>query len=236
MGIYNLAKDLVIKPSALVAPIASKVAIPIFSKIQNDGEKLHNSFFFVQKIISYLNGFIYFGVFALAYPFVSFYYGIKYLECVPMIQVLAVCHFIRQYDTSIGIICIAKGRTDVDMWWNILVVFVMPLVIFIGAHYSIMFVIVCLLLLQIILMYPAWLLYTKRLLDIYFFQYYFNLIKTIIIFILPIALSLLFIYLLHFSAVIVFLIVCFVFIFITFAVLLLFEKEFLISLKKIKGV
>lgn len=236
LGIYNLAKDLVTKPSALVAPIASKVATPIFSKIQNDAKKLYISFFSVQKIISYLNGFVYLGVFALASPFVSFYYGVKYLECVPMIQVLAVYYFIRQYDTVIGIVCVAKGRTDVDMWWNILVVCIMPLTVFVGAHYSIMFVTVCLLLLQIILTYPAWLIYTKRLLDVCFFQYYVNLIKTIIIFILPITISLLLIYLLNFSAIMVFLIVGFAFISIAFAVLLLFEKEFLISLKKNKRI
>lgn len=235
LGIYNLAKDLVTKPSALVAPIASKVATPIFSKIQNDEEKLHISFFYAQKLISYLNGFVYLGVFALASPFVSFYYGVKYLECVPMIQLLAVYHFIRQYDAAIGIVCVAKGRTDVDMWWNILVVCIIPLVVFVGAHYSIVFVTVCLLLFQIILMYPGWLMYTKRLLHIYFFQYYFNLIKTILIFITPITLSLLLTYLLHFSAIIVFLIVGFVFTSITFLVLLLFERSFLISFVKLKN-
>ena len=225
LGIYNLAKDLVTKPSALVAPIASKVATPIFSKMQDDSEQMNRSFFSVQKIVSYLNGFVYLGVFALAEPFVSFYYGEKYLVCVPLIHVLAIYYFIRQYGDTIGMVCIAKGRTDIDMWWNIIVVCFTPLVLWIGAQYSILVVTFSLLVSQLILTYPGWYMYSHKLLGIPFVRYYNNFLKTAGVFILPIIVSLLLIRFLSLPAIVVFLITGAVFTVITFVLLLLFEKN-----------
>ena len=225
LGIYNLAKDLVTKPSALVAPIASKVATPIFSKMQDDSEQMNRSFFSVQKIVSYLNGFVYLGVFALAEPFVAFYYGEKYLVCVPLIHVLAIYYFIRQYGDTIGMVCIAKGRTDIDMWWNIIVVCFTPFVLWIGAQYSILVVTFALLLSQLVLTYPGWYMYSNKLLGIPFIRYYNNFLKTVGVFILPIIVSLLLIRFLSFPAIVVFLITGAVFTVITFVLLLVFENS-----------
>ena len=225
LGIYNLAKDLVTKPSALVAPIASKVATPIFSKMQDDSEQMNRSFFSVQKIVSYLNGFVYLGVFALAEPFVAFYYGEKYLVCVPLIHVLAIYYFIRQYGDTIGMVCIAKGRTDIDMWWNIIVVCFTPLVLWIGAQYSILVVTFALLLSQLVLTSPGWYMYSNKLLGIPFIRYYNNFLKTVDVFILPIIVSLLLIRFLSFPAIVVFLITGAVFTVITFVLLLVFENS-----------
>lgn len=225
LGIYNLAKDLVTKPSALVAPIASKVATPIFSKMQDDSEQMNRSFFSVQKIVSYLNGFVYLGVFTLAEPFVAFYYGEKYLVCVPLIHVLAIYYFIRQYGDTIGMVCIAKGRTDIDMWWNIIVVCFTPLVLWIGAQYSILVVTFALLLSQLVLTYPGWYMYSNKLLGIPFIRYYNNFLKTVGVFILPIIVSLLLIRFLSFPAIVVFLITGAVFTVITFVLLLVFENS-----------
>ena len=232
LGIYNLAKDLVTKPSALVAPIASKVATPVFSKIQHDSEQMQQSFFSVQKIVAYLNGFVYFGVFALAEPFVSFYYGEKYLACVPLIHILAIYYLIRQYGDTIGMVCIAKGRTDIDMWWNIIVVCFTPFVLWIGAQYSILIVTFALLLSQLVLTYPGWYMYSNKLLGIPFIRYYNNLLKTVGVFILPIIVSLLLIRFLSFPAFVVFLIAGAVFTVIMFVLLLLIEKDSLLLVKR----
>lgn len=179
----------------------------------------------MQKIVSYLNGFVYLGVFALAEPFVAFYYGEKYLVCVPLIHVLAIYYFIRQYGDTIGMVCIAKGRTDIDMWWNIIVVCFTPLVLWIGAQYSILVVTFALLLSQLVLTYPGWYMYSNKLLGIPFIRYYNNFLKTVGVFILPIIVSLLLIRFLSFPAIVVFLITGAVFTVITFVLLLVFENS-----------
>ena len=122
-------------------------------------------------------------------------------------------------------VCIAKGRTDIDMWWNIIVVCFTPLVLWFGAQYSILMVTLALLISQLILTYPGWYMYSNKLLGIPFFRYYYNFLKTIAIFMLPIIISLILIYFLSFPAIIMFLITGFVFTAITCILLLLSEKD-----------
>ncbi|NVP23147.1 MOP flippase family protein [Treponema phagedenis] len=230
VGIYNLAKDLVLKPAALIAPITSKVATPIFSKLQNDKEKLKKNFFFVQKLVSNLNGLVYLGLFALANPFVSLYYGNSYHECVHLVQILALYYFLRQYGDSIGMICIAKGRTDIDMWWNLIVVCITPFFVLLGSLYSIQIVTLALLLGQLLLSYPGWYMYTKKLLGIPFLKYYESFFCTVLIFILPIVVSLVLIYFLSFPALFTFLISGFLFTATAFFILWIFERTFIRNL------
>ena len=122
-------------------------------------------------------------------------------------------------------VCIAKGRTDIDMWWNIIVVCFTPLVLWIGAQYSILVVTFALLLSQLVLTYPGWYMYSNKLLGIPFIRYYNNFLKTVGVFILPIIVSLLLIRFLSFPAIVVFLITGAVFTVITFVLLLVFENS-----------
>ena len=83
-------------------------------------------------------------------------------------------------------ICIAKGRTDIDMWWNVLVLCVSPVFIYIGALYSVKAVTYNLLFLNLILLYPGWYMYARRLLQISFWSYYRSLFFSLRLFLFPV--------------------------------------------------
>lgn len=194
LGLYNLAKDLVLKPSAVITPIITRVVTPLFAKIQDEKDSLLIHFFSIQKIVANLNAYVYAGIAILSYPIVSMYYGSGYESCIPLVSILAVYYMLREYNQPMSMVCIAKGRTDIDMWWNLLVLCVSPAFIVFGSLYSVKVVALCLLGQNIVLLYPAWCVYAKRLLGISFFKYYKALFGTFKIFALPAVLTLFLLY------------------------------------------
>ncbi|MEG0890842.1 MAG: MOP flippase family protein [Bacteroidales bacterium] len=201
LGIYNLAKELVIKPSSVVAPIITRVVTPLFSKMQNEKKTLLTYFFSMQKIIANINAYIYLGIFILAHPIVNLYYGKGYDTCVPIVGILALYYMLREYGQPMSMVCIAKGRTDIDMWWNVLMLFIFPAFVTIGALESIKAVSISLLLLNIVMFYPGWYIYARRLLGINFFSYYGSLISTFKLFLLPTLVTLIFVHNVDFSSI-----------------------------------
>lgn len=194
LGVYNLAKDLVIKPSAIITPIISRVVTPLFAKIQDEKASLLIHFFSVQKIVANINAYVYGGIAILSYPIVSIYYGEGYESCVPLVTILALYYMLREYGQSISMVCIAKGRTDIDMWWNFLILCISPVFVFLGAMYSVTVVALSLLALNMVTLYPGWYMYAKRLLDITFLEYYKSLFQAFRLFILPVSFTVLFLY------------------------------------------
>lgn len=186
LGVYNLAKELVVKPSAVIRPILIRVVTPLFAKIQENRGLLLSNFFNVQKFITNINAYVYLGIALLAEPIIHIYYGSGYESCVSLVIILALYYMLREYGTPIGMICIAKGRTDIDMWWNVLVLCVSPVFIYIGALYSVKAVTYNLLFLNLILLYPGWYMYARRLLQISFWSYYRSLFFSLRLFLFPV--------------------------------------------------
>lgn len=195
LGIYNLAKELVLKPSAIISPIISRVITPLFAKMQDEKSALLDNFFSIQKIMANINAYVYIGIALFACPIVTLYYGNGYENCIPLVSILALYYMLREYGQPISMLCIAKGRTDIDMWWNCLVLFFSPVVVFLGALYSVKMVAIGMLISNILLFYPGWYMYARRLLGISFGKYYKILFQLLRLYILPYIMVFLFLYL-----------------------------------------
>lgn len=232
LGIYNLAKDLVIKPAAVVTPIISRVVTPLFAKMQNEKENLLSNFFSVQQIVSNINAYIYLGILLLAYPIVRLYYGEGCDTCIPIVMILALYYMLREYGQPMSMVCIAKGRTDIDMWWNVLVLCISPVFVAVGASYSIETVAVSLLLFIILMFFPGWYMYAKRLLGVSCYLYYKSLLSTLKLFFLPAVITLGFVYFITLADVWVFLLGGSLFTLLVFISFYIFKREVLFFLRQ----
>ncbi len=185
LGVYNLAKDLVLKPAAIINPIIGRVFTPYFSILQDKKDELINSFSFIQKHVSNFIGLVYFAIAALSLPLVTLYYGQGNEEVAYMVSILSLFYFVRSYDIPLSMVCVAKGRTDIDMYWNFISFFIIIIFIYIGANISIYAVGVFLMIQSILLTPLNWKLYVNPLLNVNYWFYYTHLIKSIIIFLVP---------------------------------------------------
>lgn len=156
LGGYSLAKQLVYKPSQLVAPIFTRVATPLLAKLQDNVKLLREAYLKLANVISSINIFMYLAIIIFAHPIVNILYGQNYENIVILVRILSGYMIIRASGNPIGCLIIATGRTDLGFYWNLVVLGVMPIAILIGAQYSIEWVTVSLLIAMAVLFVPFW--------------------------------------------------------------------------------
>lgn len=163
LGGYSLAKQLVQRPMQILNPIITKVASPVLALIQSDKENLKNKFLSFLNIVATAN-FTAYGLLALlAYPAVLILYGDDFTHIVILVQILSAYMFIRSVSSPVGSLVVATGRTDLEFYWNIFVLLVSPVAIFIGAQFSVEMVALSLVIVMTILLIPAWKLLIHKL-------------------------------------------------------------------------
>lgn len=171
LGGYSLAKQLVNKPMNILNPIITKVASPILALSQNDKQILKYRFLKFLNIVSTANFSAYGLLAVLAYPSVLVLYGSDFIHIVTLVQILSVYMFIRSVGSLVGSLVVATGRTELAFYWNIYVLLVSPVAIFVGAQFSVEMVALSLVIAMTILLIPAWKLLINKLCGASLFEY-----------------------------------------------------------------
>lgn len=112
LGIYTRAESFAMFPSSNIAAIITRASYPIMSKLQNDDLQLINCY---KKLIQY-SSFIIFplmcGIIAVSKPFILVFLTDKWLNAVPILQILSVS-WMFDHLCSINLnLLYVKGRTD----------------------------------------------------------------------------------------------------------------------------
>ena len=162
LGGYSLAKQLVFRPAQIINPILVKVASPTLAKFQNDITLLKQNYLKLIKIVSSINIPVYLGVILFAPFIVEIMYGAEFESIVILVRILSVYMIFRAIGNPIGSLVIATGRTDLEFYWNILNLFIMPIFIYIGARYGIVEVACSLVIAAFTLFVPSWRLLTHK--------------------------------------------------------------------------
>lgn len=136
LGYYNLAANLVYLPLQRINPILTRVAFPLFAKVQNNTDQLKRGFMIMRRTLALLNFPLYLGLAASAPVLVPVIFGEQWAESIVLIQILALVAAIRATGNPIGSLLLAKGRTDYGFYWNLVVSLVQVPVIVTGAHFG----------------------------------------------------------------------------------------------------
>ncbi len=156
LGGYSLAKQLVFKPLLIINPIITQIATPLLAKIQENKEALKSNFLKILSIISTINIPAYFLLIIFATPVVQILYGNAYLDIVPVVRILSIYVFLRALGNPVGSLLIALGRTDIGFQWNLMVLFITPIMVYAGSFFGTMGVAISLTICMILLFIPAW--------------------------------------------------------------------------------
>ena len=114
LGYYTIAYRLVIVITDLTKAI-SQVAMPGFSMLQQEPERLKRVFYITTELASFIAFPVFFGLAALAPTLVRSLLGVQWLPSIPIIQVLAligIFHTINFFNTTV---ITAMGRP----FWNL---------------------------------------------------------------------------------------------------------------------
>lgn len=177
LGIYNIAKQLVMRPAQVINPIITRVTFPAMAKIQNDIPKLKEVYL---KTINYLysvNFPIYAFMFVFSKEIVLILFGEKWLEAVPILQILAVWAAWRSTGNPVGSLLMARGRADLGFLWNLGLFFYIPLGIWLASNWQLIGIAIGQNVIIFTLIYPAWRFLIYPLCGAGFYEYHKQILK-----------------------------------------------------------
>jgi O-antigen/teichoic acid export membrane protein len=154
LGYYSLAFNLVILPIAKINPILTRVAFPVFAKVQFDNERVKRGYLVMLRVLSLINFPLLMGLAVTAPIVVPIAFGKEWLPAVGLVQILALVALLRSTGNPVGSLLLAKGRADLGFKLNAVKLVTQIPGIYLGAHLGGAFgVAVMLLVLQV--MYSA---------------------------------------------------------------------------------
>lgn len=185
LGIYEIAKKLIVKPSIVVNPIVTKVTFPIMSKISNDIHRLKKIFLKTINYLSYVNFPIYTLIAILAEPIVLILFGNKWMDAVPIIQILSIAFILKSIGNPAGSLLLSRGKANVAFYWNLAIFVFYPISILIGSMWGIRGVALGVLGLELFLFFPNWGFIVKKTCNAKLNEYIRSMLKPLFITIPP---------------------------------------------------
>lgn len=177
LGIYNLAKELVLKFVLVINSIVNKVMLPVLSfKADNLGE-LKNIFKSFVKNITIVNApIVGFGI--LFSPLiVTLFYGSGYEDSFEIVRILSVWSLLVVIGQPNGLIAISVKRTDYAFAYTITRLVIMSSMLYLFARDSLVDAAYTMLLTYMIMFIVSWALLLYRTIYIGFIEYLTSFVK-----------------------------------------------------------
>ncbi|AZV47322.1 colanic acid exporter [Nautilia sp. PV-1] len=181
LGLYTIVKQLIMRPAQIINPIVTRVTFPTMAKIQNNTEKLKEIYLKTVYYLSIINFPIYILMIIFSKEIILLFLGKEWLKGDILFQLLSIYALIRSIGNPIGSLVLAKGKPQYEMYWNIGLFLLIPITIYIGTSRGIMGVAFAWIVLQIVLIMPAWYFLIKKLCGAKLIEYLICIIKPLII-------------------------------------------------------
>lgn len=137
LGVYNIAKELIIRPFLIINGISASVFSAVFAKVQDDISVIKANFAKLVRVISLICTPIYIGMFVFADFIVAILYSPDFSEVAIFIRILALTGIASAITSQGGVLQVALGRTDLGFRWTIVRIILSTLVLFITCFYGI---------------------------------------------------------------------------------------------------
>ena len=119
MGYYTQAKRLEEVPTQSISQVVAQVTFPIYSRIQNEKERLRHAVKETLLLMNYLNFPLMLLLIAVAKPLFIILFSDKWLESVPYFQILCVAGIVNCMQSVNYQVVSAGGRSRELFLWNI---------------------------------------------------------------------------------------------------------------------
>ncbi|MHA7139598.1 teichuronic acid biosynthesis protein TuaB [Rossellomorea arthrocnemi] len=134
LGIYTIAYQLVVVPVTKINPLITRVAFPLFAKVQNSDQSLSKGFTDMSKMLAVITFPILFGLMCTADILVPVMFGDKWEASIPLVQILSALGLLRVLMNPNGSILLAKGRADIGFKWDLGVASIHALAFYLIVH------------------------------------------------------------------------------------------------------
>ena len=181
LGVYSIAKQLIMRPAEIINPIITKVTFPTMAKVQDDTVRLKNIYLKTINYLSSINFPIYAFLIIMAPEIVLIMFGEDWLSAVPIVQILSIYGALRSTGNPIGSLLLAKGKANWGFWWNFGLLFYVPLGIYFSSHWGLIGVSYGLIVIFLTIMIPNWYFLVRNLCGAKFLEYHKEIFIPLII-------------------------------------------------------
>ena len=129
LGIYSLAKELVLQPLKLVTPVINRLALPRFAEKQHEPAQLQKLFLKGTLAIMLFSSLMYLAIGILSPVIVRVLYGASHEAVGHLIPLMLLFGMLRPMGGLTGAISQANGRTNVEFYWNVVASIIVVLVL-----------------------------------------------------------------------------------------------------------
>jgi len=136
LGHYSLAYNLVVQPTMLINSVITRVAFPLFSRIQDDVSKLRKGYLNVLKAVTTVNAPMMLGLAVVAPILIPILLGDSWKESVALIQGLAIVSLLRSTIHPTESLLLSQGRADLRFKWQLGLFFISPMTILAGSRFG----------------------------------------------------------------------------------------------------
>lgn len=167
VGVYSLAKELILRPARLIQPVVSRFALPNFAMIQKDRVKQGELYIKTATILVAINSLVYASLLLLASPVTQLLYGADISnQIVIFLQVLTVFGFVRCIGGPMGSIAQANGRTELEFRWNVISTILFGGILLFSTQHSVLLTTISMSIGQVIMTNLSFFLFLKPLCDV----------------------------------------------------------------------
>lgn len=138
LGFYTQAKKIEEIPVTSLSAIVNQVTFPVFSKLQDDLEKLRRGLSNSLKAITFINFPLMIFIVIAAKPIIILLFTEKWSNSVPFLQLLGLAGMLYTLNTANTNVFKSLGRSDTYFWVTLTKRCVGLVLIMLGARYSIM--------------------------------------------------------------------------------------------------
>lgn len=115
LGQYTRANQYTNLASSTIGDVVLKVSLPVMSEIQNDDERLLRAFRTIIRTTMLLSSILLMGIAACADSLIFVLIGEKWMECVPMMQILCFSFVIYPLQQININMLVVQGRSDLQL-------------------------------------------------------------------------------------------------------------------------
>lgn len=120
LGLYSLAKDLIMQPLKLITPVINRLALPRFAEAQNDIKLLSNVYLRGTFVIVSFSALTFLFIYVFSPVIITILYGAQRLSIMNLLPFMLLFGMLRPMGGLTGAIAQANGRTNVEFYWNII--------------------------------------------------------------------------------------------------------------------
>ena len=171
LGIYNLAKELVLRFVMVINTITTKVMLPVLSSYSSDCNQLKRKFEQFAMRLSYLNTPIVGFVFLFAPIIVEIFYGKGYEEANEIVSIMSIWSLFVVLGQPSGMVAIVLKRTDLSFSYTIVRFITMGILLFAFARTSLHNAALTMLFTYLIMFFVNWFMLLYRIISMTFVEY-----------------------------------------------------------------